>query len=132
MEAALSEGIIWGICPHRGSRAAIGWEAPAWAYGEPIAVRPVGLDCYAGGHISEPEELPRCSTNEPSESRCNQGSCKVVRQAVDLRECWRGWAATPQQKLAVASTDRPPGRSDLGRSRVLTMQVEGAAVAQEA
>jgi hypothetical protein len=59
MEAAVSEGsIIWGIRPHRGSRAAIGWEASAWAYGDPITVRPVELDCRAGCHITEPEQLP--------------------------------------------------------------------------
>jgi hypothetical protein len=58
MEAAVSEGNIWGICPHRGSRAAIRWEASAWAYGEPITVRPVELDCRAGCHITEPEQLP--------------------------------------------------------------------------
>jgi len=32
---------------------------------------------------------------------------------------------------AVALTDRPLGRSHLGRSPVLTMQVDGTAVAQE-
>jgi hypothetical protein len=58
MEAAVSEGNIWGICPHRGSRAAIRWEASAWAYGEPITVRPVELGCCAGCHNTEPEQLP--------------------------------------------------------------------------
>src|SRR3954464_6532280 len=61
-----------------------------------------------------------------------QGSCKVVRQTVDMRKCWRREAATRCRSWAVASTDRPPGRSDLGRSRVLILQVKGEAVAQEA
>jgi hypothetical protein len=57
MEAAVSEGITWGICPDCGSRAAIGWEASAGADGAPITVRPVELDCCAGCHITEPKHL---------------------------------------------------------------------------
>src|SRR5437764_4837118 len=61
-----------------------------------------------------------------------QGSCKVVKQAVDLLGCWRRGAAIWCRIWAVASPDRPPDRSDLGRRRVLTMQVEGTAVVQVA
>src|SRR3954451_619319 len=62
----------------------------------------------------------------------NQGSCKVVSQAADLAGCWRREAAIRCQPWAAASTARPPGGSDLGRGRVLTVQVKRTAVAQEA
>ncbi len=51
---------------------------------------------------------------------------------VDLCGCWRKEGAIRCRTWAVASTDRPPDLPDLGRSRVLTMQVERTAVAQEA
>jgi IS30 family transposase len=60
----------------------------------------------------------------------SQGSCKVVRRAVDLRGCSRTGAAIRRRIWAVASMGRPPDRSDLDRRRVLTMQVECRAVAQ--
>ncbi len=61
-----------------------------------------------------------------------QGSCKVLRQAVDLRRCWRREAVIRRGISTVTSSDPPPGRSDLCRRRVLTIQVECTAVAQEA
>jgi RNA-directed DNA polymerase len=68
----------------------------------------------------------------PMGLRLSQGSCKVLRQAVDLLGCRRREATIRCRLRAVASRDRPPSRSDLGRSRVLTIQVECTAVAQEA
>ena len=62
----------------------------------------------------------------------DQGPCKVARQPLDLRFFRRREAVIRCRIWAVASIDRPPGRSDLGRSRVLTIQVECTAVAQEA
>ena len=61
-----------------------------------------------------------------------QGSCKVVRQAIDLHGCGRREVGSGAELRAVASRDRPPSRSDLGASRVLTTQVKGTAAAQEA
>jgi hypothetical protein len=78
--------------------------------------------------LEENEETTMKQRGGPTD----QGSCKVVRQAVDLRGCSCAGAAIRARIRAAVSTDRPLGRSDLGRGRVLTMQVEGTAVAQEA
>jgi len=43
----------------------------------------------------------------------SQGSCKVLRQAVDLRRCWRREAVIRRGISTVTSSDPPPGRSDL-------------------
>src|SRR3954451_5174271 len=59
----------------------------------------------------------------PSEPPCGQGPCKVVRHAVDLLGCRRGEAAIRCRLRAVASRHRPPSRSDLGLSQVLTMHL---------
>jgi DNA invertase Pin-like site-specific DNA recombinase len=50
----------------------------------------------------------------------------------ELRGCWRREAAIRCRVWAVAAPDQSPGRADLGRSRVLTMRVEGTGVTQEA
>jgi hypothetical protein len=65
-------------------------------------------------------------------ARWPQGSCKVVRQALDLLGCRRRETAIWCRLRAVASKERPPSRSDLDSSQVLTMQVKGTAAAQEA
>src|SRR4051794_7756690 len=61
-----------------------------------------------------------------------QGSCKVARQGADLRGYSHEEATIRGRIGAVALTDRPPGRPDLGASQVLTTQVKGPAAAQEA
>jgi hypothetical protein len=60
-------------------------------------------------------------------ARAKSSDSRLTRADVRCRE-----AAIRCRIWAVASTDRPPGRFDLGSRRVLTMQVKGTAVARDA
>jgi hypothetical protein len=65
-------------------------------------------------------------------ARLSQGSCKVLRQAVWPARMSAERGRDPVPNLGRRFDRSRPGRADLGRRLALTMQVDAAAVAQEA
>jgi hypothetical protein len=110
----------WGFAIYRASHD--DYEDNLLPSGSPTGTAEEALDCACGLYLNDPTAW----TSGP------QGSCKVVRQAVDLLGCRRREAAIRWRLQAVASRDRPPSRSDLEASQVLTEQVKGTGAAQEA
>jgi hypothetical protein len=83
MEAAVSEGITWGICC--GSRAPIGWEASAWATATPSPCARSNLTAVRAATSLSQKNFPRFSGNELSGSRCNEVAGDLLEDDPDLR-----------------------------------------------